>query len=679
MERSAFTKALFMPNSSVFCALSTHLNRTNPVWGAQKDENAQNQPQGLFFMSETLGQPDKGTDLSDVKLANGSKRPRETWNTQLGVILAVMGSAVGLGNFLRFPGLAAKYGGGAFMIPYITAFLLLGLPLAWVEWSMGRYGGSLGYNSAPGIYRKVWKSRMSPYFGILAILIPVMIYMYYVYIEAWCLAYSFRYIAGAMDPETIRTYVGAEAGAPNSELYSSFFGIFTGADRGGGLKIFSGNLLDSAGFFLVLCFIINFTLIYRGLTKGIEWFCKWAMPILVICALIVLFRVLTLGTPDPNLPDQNLSKGMGYMWNPIATEAEADPEATDPVATDPEVEGSGEKVVPAGETMGKKPKYGLAALIDPEIWLVAAGQIFFSLSVGFGIIITYSSYMKKDDDIALASLTAASGNGFFEVVLGGMITIPAAFVFLGPTFIANLRSADDVSSFSLGFQTLPHVFNEMGPSGPFIGFCFFFLLFLAAVTSSLSMLQPAIALLEEGLGLNRKASVALLGLITACGAGFIIALGEGHSALGTVDFWVGSLCLFVLGTFQVIIFAWVLGIERGMDELKRGAEMKIPNFVKYVIKYVSPVYLIVVFVAWIYMKFIYPYLFGTQQDIDTSPVGQILGNNLVLATFGFIIALAFFFWLLVAQSVKRWERLEAEEEAAKNDNAKDASEKETTS
>ncbi len=125
-------------------------------------------------------------------------RPREHWSTRVGVILAVTGSAVGLGNFLRFPGLAAKYEGGAFMIPYFVALFLLGLPIAWAEWSMGRFGGTRGYNSTPGIYRSIWRNRAAPYFGVLGMVVPVVIYMYYVYIEAWCLGYAVNFVLGAM-------------------------------------------------------------------------------------------------------------------------------------------------------------------------------------------------------------------------------------------------------------------------------------------------------------------------------------------------------------------------------------------------------------------------------------------------------------------------------------------------
>lgn len=527
---------------------------------------------------------------------------RESWGSRLGVILAVTGSAVGLGNFLRFPGLAAKYEGGAFMIPYFIAFLLLGLPIAWVEWSMGRYGGARGHNSSPGIYRTIWKSRLAPYAGVLAMIIPVIIYMYYVYIEGWCLAYAIRYLAGRMDF------------GDDPAKYDAFFNQFvgTGAD-GAALSTPGEGILGSGIFFLVVCFVINFVLIYRGLTKGIEWFCKWAMPALIVCALIILVRVLTLGTPDPASPDQSVLNGLGYMWNPTTENI----------------------------SLWK-------SLANHEMWLAAAGQIFFSLSVGFGIIITYASYLHKDDDIALSSLTACSGNEFCEVALGGMITIPAAFVFLGYEVVQN-----PPGTFGLGFVTLPNVFNHMW-AGWFFGFVFFFLLFLAAVTSSLSMLQPAIALLEEGLGLGRRSSVALLGFITAVGSAFVVYFSKNLTALDTLDFWIGTFAIYLLATVQVIMFGWVLGVDRGFEELQRGAEIRIPSFWKFVIKYISPLYLLIVFGFWCYSE-----LIAVPADpTKLTRLEQIRESRVVQVSIGFMIMVGLLFLLLVGQSVKRWEAAE---------------------
>src|SRR5438874_9430918 len=127
----------------------------------------------------------------------GSKKQME-WGTRIGVILAVSGSAVGLGNFLRFPGQAHAHGGGAFMIPYICALLFLALPIGWAEWAMARYGGEKGLHNGPAILGVVGRGRVARYLGILAVLIPMVVYMYYVYIEAWCLRYAWEYLTGGV-------------------------------------------------------------------------------------------------------------------------------------------------------------------------------------------------------------------------------------------------------------------------------------------------------------------------------------------------------------------------------------------------------------------------------------------------------------------------------------------------
>ena len=462
-------------------------------------------------------------------------RSTERWGTRLGVILAVAGSAVGLGNFLRFPGQAAQYGGGAFLIPYILSLVLLAIPLVWAEWAMGRFGGRHGFHSAPAIMAVMGKHPVWRYLGVLGLLIPIVIYMYYVLIEAWCLGYAWNYLVGGIDLGADRALHPAES--------EKFFDNFIGKGMDGAVLSTHGG--GDVFIFWLITFALNFALIFRGVSKGIEWFCVRAMPIMAICALVVLVRVLTLPA-NPEHPDQNVLTGLGFMWNP---------------------------------------KY--EALWNPQTWLAAAGQVFFSISVGFGIILNYSSYLRKDDELALSGLTAASTNEFFEVCLGGMITIPAAFIFVGV-------ACGTQGTFGLGFNTLPVVFAQM-PATRVFGFIWFFMLFLAAITSSLSMLQPAIAFLEEGLGVGRRASVTLLGLITALGSFFVIYFSKGMLALDTMDFWVGTALIFVLATVEVILFAWVFGIDRGYGELMNGAQMPVPKIWKFVLKYVSPVYLLIVF------------------------------------------------------------------------------------
>lgn len=603
---------------------------------------------------------------------------REHWGTRLGVILAVMGSAVGLGNFLRFPGLAASYEGGAFMIPYFIALFLLGLPLAWAEWAMGRYGGSRGYNSTPGIYRSIWPSKAAPYFGVLGMIVPVCIYMYYVLIESWCLGYAWFYLTGAMRQVGYAARAAGVEGQISQTPYKEFLFGFIGAAEDG--SAFKGVGL----YFLAACFVLNFVLIYRGLTRGIERFCLVAMPALLLCAVIVLIRVLTL----PEFEGRTVQEGLAFMWEPVAKvehAAAGDKRLPALIAgygasiTPTQVargqwrvedaarfasaaseagwrddDGDGVHVNPQSKltlrlspegVVGLEHRGFIASLMNPKMWLDATGQIFFSLSVGFGIIITYASYLRRNDDVALSSLTSCAGNEFCEVALGGLITIPAAFIFLGAATVTGALG----SSFGLGFLTLPMVFEQM-PLGYVAGFLFFFLLFLAAVTSSLSMLQPAIALLEEALGVNRRASVSILGFVTLAGAMFILYFSKGTVALDTFDNWVGTLCIYLLAMFQTILFGWVLGVKRGMAEIDQGAEIRVPRVVGFVLKYIAPVYLGAIFVA---------FIVGEVQKGRDSYFAKVASDSVVAMSVGFIVLVIIFFTLIIGQGVARWRARDA--------------------
>ena len=527
---------------------------------------------------------------------------KETWGSRMGVIMAVAGSAVGLGNFLRFPGLAAQYGSGAFMIAYFLSLLILGIPICWAEWTLGRYAGQRGFRSSPGIFYALIRHPAGKYVGVLGAIIPVTIYMYYVYIEAWCLGYSWYSLTGKLN-------LGGDVAA-----YGDFWARYVGATENG-LTISQGH--NMVLVFLLIVFALNFVIIYRGISKGIETFCKWGMPALILLALIVLARVLTLGTPDPAKPDQNLLNGLGFMWNPSRAD---------------------------GTSV-------MSQLANPQLWLAAAGQIFFSLSVGFGVIITYASYLTEKDDIVLSGLTASSANEFCEVALGGMITVPAAFIFLGAAGVVGQ------GTFGLGFKVLPLVFSKM-PAPWFFGSAWFFLLFLAAITSSLSMLQPGIAFLEEGLGLNRKQSVSLLGLLTALGCLFIVYFSKDLKALDTVDFWVGTFLIFVLATVLIIVFGWVMGVEKGWQEAHKGAAMRIPNFFKFVIKYLCPLYLLTIFAFWILFN-VFGWDWKTGEFKPTGYVTDLVGEQpdpVARLSIGVIALTLVFFLITTAAAGRRWDR-----------------------
>jgi len=448
---------------------------------------------------------------------------KEQWGSRLGVILAVSGSAVGLGNFLRFPGQAAANGGGAFLIPYFCALLLLGIPICWAEWAMGRYGGAKGFHSAPAILGVVGKGRPARYLGVMGVLIPLAVSFYYTFIAAWCLGYFFAYATGTMPID------GSMAVTAQTEASTQFYNDFTGT-AGNGLFFGAGGIPTIA--FWVIAFGLNVYLILRGLSKGIEKFVTFAMPLMAVCAFVVLIRVLTLGTPNPDLPGQNVMAGLGYMWNP-----------------------------------------DFAALKNPQTWLAAAGQVFFSISVGFGIIINYASYVRREDDVALSGLTAAATNEVFEVGFGGLITLTASFVFLGLT---GTVAAVSTGTFGLGFQTLPVVFAQMGAVGPVVGAVWFFMLFLAAVTSSLSMYQPAVAFLQEALGVDRRRGTIYLVGICLIGSFMVVYFTEGAVLWSTIDFWIGTFLILIMAMLEIVVFSWVFGIDEGWKEIHEGADIRVP-------------------------------------------------------------------------------------------------------
>jgi SNF family Na+-dependent transporter len=202
--------------------------------------------------------------------------------------------------------------------------------------------------------------------------------------------------------------------------------------------------------------------------------------------------------------------------------------------------------------------------------------------------------MRKKDDVVLSGLTASSTNELFEVGFGGLITLTASFVFLGTS---GVIAAVQGGTFGLGFTTLPVVFAQMGPFGNVIGAVWFFMLFLAAITSSISMYQPALAFFQESLGISRQRATTMMVSICVVGSALVMYFSAGGVFQGTLDDWVGTFLIFVLAMVQIICFAWVFGIDRGWKEAHEGAHIRIPGFYKFVMKYVTPTYLIVVFVA----------------------------------------------------------------------------------
>ncbi|MFQ5478391.1 MAG: sodium:calcium symporter, partial [Candidatus Binatia bacterium] len=291
-----------------------------------------------------------------------------------------------------------------------------------------------------------------------------------------------------------------------------------------------------------------------GVAKGIERLAKTAIPLLFLLGLLLVLRVLTFGTPDPLHPDWNVSEGLGFVWNP-----------------------------------------DLSRLGDASVWVAAAGQIFFTLSIGWGIIHTYVSYLRENDDIALTGASTVGVNEFAEVLLGGTIALTAAVAFFG---VAGTREIAAGGAFDLGFQAMPVIFQRV-PVGNLLGMLWFLLLFFAGLTSAVAMAQPMIALLEEAWNLTRHRAVSLV-----CGSMFLLTqpviFFQRYGFLDEIDYWVGTIALVVFALMEVLIFAWVFGMDRGWDEIRRGALIRPPAFFKTVIKYLTPVFLVVILAWWLW-------------------------------------------------------------------------------
>ena len=471
---------------------------------------------------------------------------RERWGTRVGLILAMAGNAVGLGNFLRFPVQAAQNGGGAFMIPYFFCFLLLGIPLMWVEWSIGRHGGRYGHSSTPGMMERLWRHPLAKYAGVLGLFMPLVVMVYYTYIESWSLGYAMFSATGR--------YWGASAFEPMRAFLHSYQGyapdMTDPAVAGAGLHYFTSVWPAYALFALTLG--TNVWILSKGVSGGIEAIAKIAMPTLFLFAFVLVIRVLTLGTPDPSIPDASVAAGMGFVWNPV-------PEA----------------------------------LTNPNVWLAAAGQVFFTLSLGLGSIHCYASYLRENDDVALTGLATAATNEFAEVVLGGTLAIPAAVAFFGLERTRELAQ----SSFDLAFAVMPALFQQI-PLGQLFGTLWFGLLFFAGITSSLAMGQPLMAFLQEEFRLTRKRAALVVGALVFLFAQPVIFYNQ-EGFLGEFDFWAGTFGLVVFATIEIILFGWVFGIDRGWQELTRGADMQVPPFFRFVIRYVTPVMLLAILGSWL--------------------------------------------------------------------------------
>jgi hypothetical protein len=258
-------------------------------------------------------------------------------------------------------------------------------------------------------------------------------------------------------------------------------------------------------------------------------------------------------------------------------------------------------------------KPDFSRLGDASVWLAAAGQIFFTLSIGMGSIHCYASYLREQDDIVLTGATAAWTNEFCEVILGGTILLPIAVAYLGLDKVQEMTSGG--SGFDIGFKTFPTLFQNWGVIAPAAGFLWFGLLFFAAITSSLAMGQPIMAFLQSEFGLTREKSAVALGVMLLPLAAPVAFLNSG-SFFDEFDYWAGTFALVIFATIEVVLFAWVFGMDRAWQEIERGGEMRVPRFFFPVIKFVTPTFLILILLGYTFQP-------AGQVEVKDPKTGQV--------------------------------------------------------
>lgn len=439
---------------------------------------------------------------------------RSSFSGKIGFVLAAAGASVGLGNIWRFPYLAAKYGGGIFLLAYIILALTFGYTMIMAETALGRMTKKSPVG-AFGAFGHTWTFRFG---GWINAIIPMLIVPYYSTIGGWVIKYMFEYIRGN----------GTELAAD---------GYFTNFISGG----FSVEI-----WFLVFA-LVTLAIIYAGVENGIERVSKFMMPVLVVLAVIIAIYSMTR-------------------------------------------EGALEGV-----------KYFLVPEFENFSWMTvvsAMGQMFYSLSIAMGILITFGSYMKKEVSIESATKNVEIFDTAIAVMAGLMI-IPAVFAFSGGN--PEMLQAGP----SLMFITIPKVLDSMG-FGTVMGILFFVLVFFAALTSAIALTESAVATFEDELKWSRSKAAVIVGLIIII-LGTLSSLGYGPLAfieiigmpfLDFFDFLTNSVMMPIAALMTCLLVVRVIGIQRIAEEVEKdGASFKRKKIFNFMIKYLCPIFVVIILVS----------------------------------------------------------------------------------
>ncbi len=439
------------------------------------------------------------------------------FGSRLGFVLAAAGSAVGLGNIWRFPYLAAKYGGGIFLLVYLILAVTFGFSLMVTEIAIGRKTGK----SVIGAYTDMNK-RFAP-LGWIAALIPVIILPYYCVIGGWILKYLTVFVTGT-----------GGAAADDGTYFSGFIGYAA-----------------SPTVFFVIFIALTALVVLLGVEKGIEKVSKIMMPVLLVLIVGIAVYTMTL---------EGAMDGVIYYIKPDFS------------------------------------RFSLKTVI------AAMGQLFYSMSLAMGIMITYGSYMRKDDSIE-GSVRNIEVFDTIVAFLSGLIIVPAVFVFSGGNEEA-LKAGP-----SLMFITMPNVFHSMA-GGQIVGTVFFILIALAALTSSISLMETVVSIVCEKCRLSRVVSVIIvfgisliLGMLSVLGYSSWSSLSIfGYQMLDFFDYISNNIMMPIVALLTCILVGYVVKTTYIEDEVELNRQFKAKQLYRVMIKFICPVCMLMILYSALFLE-----------------------------------------------------------------------------
>ena len=435
------------------------------------------------------------------------KHERSTFSGKLGFVLSAAGASVGLGNIWRFPYLAAKYGGGIFLLVYIILALTFGYTMIMAETALGR----MTKKSPVGAFGKFGRSRWLSFGGWINAIIPVLIVPYYSVIGGWVIKYLVEYIKGN------------SAGLATDGYFSEFI---------------------SGGVSTEVCFIvfslITLLIIYAGVQNGVERVSKFMMPVLVVLSVVIVVYSVTRPGAMEGVKYFLVPNPANFSWMTV---------------------------------------------------VAAMGQMFYSLSIAMGILVTFGSYMKKDVSIE-GSTTNVEIFDTAIAMMAGLMIIPAVFAFSGGD-PDTLQAGP-----SLMFITIPKVFASMG-MGTFVGIMFFLLVLCAALTSSIALTESAVSTFQDEMKWSRKKSTVIVGIIMVI-LGSLSSLGYGPLAfvkiigmqfLDFFDFLTNSVMMPIAAIATCLLVSRVIGVQKIEEEVMlEGGNFRRKNIFNFMIKYLCPIF-----------------------------------------------------------------------------------------